>query len=235
MRTTLIMGAMTAAAGALLLGAAHAHAQTAPASPAAAVDRQKFSNTWKLNADESEKFRDKMRQARGSEHGGGGGGGHGGGGGGGGMGGGMGGHGGYGGGRHGGGMGGGGGNATAAGSPDDGTRETMSHLDEPPETLTIKQEDGAFLVGDDTGQIRRLHPDGHTAKMDNGDGQVKTQWRGDELVTETIPAKGPQLRETFALSPDGRRLFVTTHFEPHWGGAVDVRRVYDAGEDVLTR
>jgi hypothetical protein len=32
------------------------------------------------------------------------------------------------------------------------------------------------------------------------------------------------------LSPDGRRLFVTAHFEPHWGGAVDVRRVYDAAE-----
>jgi hypothetical protein len=232
MRMTTILGAMTTAAGALVLGAVQAGAQTAPASPAATVDRQKFSNTWKLNADESEKLRDKMQKARGSEHGGGGGG-RGGGYGGGGMGGGMGGHGGYGGSRHGGGMG-GGGDSTSSGI-DEGMRETMRHLEEPPETLTIKQEDGAFLVGDDSGQIRRLHPDGHTAKRDDGEGQVKTQWRGDELVTETIPAHGPQLRETFALSPDGRRLFVTAHFEPHWGGAVDVRRVYDVAEDVLTR
>jgi hypothetical protein len=233
MQATTILGAMTAAAGALVLGAVQAAAQAAPASPAATVDRQKFSNTWKLNVDESEKLRDKMHQARGSEHGGGGGG-RGGGFGGGGMGGGMGGRGGYGGGHRGGGMGGGGGDSTSSGN-DDAMRETMRRLDEPPETLTIKQEDGAFLVGDDSGQIRRLHPDGRTAKMDNGEGQVKTQWRGDELVTETIPARGPQLRETFALSPDGRRLFVTAHFEPRWGGAVDVRRVYDAGEDVLTR
>jgi hypothetical protein len=233
MRMTTILGAMTTAAGALVLGAVHAGAQTAPASPPATVDRQKFSNTWKLNADESEKLHDKMQQARGSEHGGGGGG-RGGGFGGGGMGGGRGGHGGYGGSRHGGGMGGGGGDSTASGG-DEGMRETMRHLEEPPETLTIKQEDGAFLVGDDSGQIRRLHPDGHTAKMDDGEGQVKTQWRGDELVTEMTPAHGPQLRETFALSPDGRRLFVTAHFEPHWGGAVDVRRVYDVAEDVLTR
>ena len=230
MRMTKVLGAMTAAAGALVLGAAHAGAQTAPASPAAEVDRQKFSNTWKLNADESEKLRDKMRQTRGGERSGGGGGGRGGGFGGSGMGG----RGGYGAGRRGGGMGGGGGTPASSGN-DDGMRETMRQLEEPPETLTIKQEDGAFLVGDDSGQIRRLHPDGHTVKMDNGEGQVKTQWRGDELVTETIPAHGPQLRETFALSPDGRRLFVTAHFEPRWGGAVDVRRVYDAGEDLLTR
>ena len=226
MRNIVLLGALTA--GALAVGGPPAHAQTAPARPAATVDRQKFSNTWKLNGDESEKLRDKMRQARGGEHGGGGGG-RGGGFGGGGRGGGMGGRGGYGGGHRGGGMGGGGGDSTSPGN-DDGMRETMRHLDEPPETLTIKQEDGAFLVGDDSGQIRRLHPDGHTAKMDNGEGQVKTQWRGDELVTETIPARGPQLRETFALAPDGRRLFVTTHFEPHGGGAVDVRRVYDVAE-----
>jgi len=222
MRWIVIVGAMGAAASVLALGDSHAFAQTAPASPAATVDRQRFSNTWKLNADESEKLRDKMRPAHAGEHGGGGGGGRGGGFGGGGMGG----HGGYGGGRHGGGMASGGDAASAA--TDDAMRETMRRLDEPPETLTIKQEDGAFLVGDDSGQIRHLYPDGRTANTDEG--EVKTQWRGDELVTETIPARGPQLRETFALSPDGRRLFVTAHFEPRGGGAVDVRRVYDAAE-----
>jgi hypothetical protein len=142
----------------------------------------------------------------------------------------MGGRGGYGGGRRGGGMGGGRGGDPGSGGGADGMRETMRQLDEPPETLTIKQEDGAFLVGDDAGQIRRLYPDGRTMKTDNGEGQVKTRWHGDELVTETIPARGPALRETFAVAPDGRRLFVTTHFEPHMGGAVDVRRVYDAAE-----
>ena len=226
MRRIVVLGAL--AAGALALGGPRAFAQTAPASPAAKVDREKFSNTWKLNADESEKLRDKMHQAQGGERGQGGGGRGGGGGYGGGRGGGgMGGRGGYGGGRRGGGMGGGAGDSSGS---QDGMRETMRQLEEPPETLTIKQEDGAFLIGDDSGQIRRLHPDGHTAKADNGEGQVKTRWNGDDLVTETIPARGPQLRETFTLSPDGRRLFVTAHFEPRWGGAVDVRRVYDAAE-----
>jgi hypothetical protein len=226
MRGIVILTGVAAACGALVLGSAgRAAAQESPASPAAKVDRKAFSNTWKLNLDESEKFRDKMRQARGGERGGGGYGG-----------GGMGGRGGYGGGRRGGGMGGGGmrpgGTGGDPGSEGgaDGMRETMRQLDEPPETLTIKQEDGAFLVGDDTGQIRRLYPDGRTMKTDNGDGQVKTRWRGDELVTETTPARGPALRETLAVAPDGRRLFVTTHFEPRMGGAVDVRRVYDAAE-----
>jgi hypothetical protein len=221
MRGIVIGSGVAAAVGALVLGGAmRAAAQTVPASPAAKVDRAAFSNTWKLNASESENFRDKMRQARGERGGGGGGRG-----GGGGFGGGMGGRGGYGGGRRGGG---GMGGDPGSGGGADGMRETMRQLDEPPETLTIKQEEGAFLVGDDSGQIRRLHPDGRTMKSDNGEGQVKTRWHGDELVTETVPAHGPQLRETFALAPDGRRLFVTTHFEPRWGGAVDVRRVYDA-------
>jgi hypothetical protein len=107
-------------------------------------------------------------------------------------------------------------------------RETMHRLEDPAETLTIKQEDMSFLIGDDSGQIRRLYTDGRAANTDEG--QVKTHWNGDELVTETVPTRGPQLRETFALSPDGRRLFVTAHFAPPWGGAVDVRRVYDVAE-----
>ncbi|HEU0105535.1 MAG TPA: hypothetical protein VFT38_05145, partial [Vicinamibacteria bacterium] len=106
MKGIVILSGVAAACGALVLGGArHAAAQGSPASPAAKVDRKAFSNTWKLNLDESEKFRDKMRQARGGERGGGGGGRGGGGGYGGG---GMGGRGGYGGGRRGGGMGGGG-------------------------------------------------------------------------------------------------------------------------------
>src|ERR1700704_4439434 len=106
MREIVILRGVAAACGALVLGGAlRAAAQEAPASPSAKVDRKAFSNTWKLNPDESEKFRDKMRPARGGERGGGGGGRGGGGGYGGG---GMGGRGGYGGGRRGGGMGGGG-------------------------------------------------------------------------------------------------------------------------------
>ena len=72
MRWIVIVGAMGAAASVLALGDSHAFAQTAPASPAATVDRQRFSNTWKLNAGESEKLRDKLRQAHAGEHGGGG-------------------------------------------------------------------------------------------------------------------------------------------------------------------
>lgn len=209
--------------GGLFLGVGLGMAElTASASQAAQmVDRRAFSGTWSLNAEASEKFRDKMREARGGEREGGPGGR-----GGGGLGG---------GGRSGGGRRGGGGGPGTRGDPGsvgppDGMRETMRRLEEPSETLTIKQEEDAFLVGDDTGEIRRLYPDGRTMKTDNGEGQVKTRWQGDELVTETIPARGPRLKETFALSPDGRRLFITVHFEPRRGGAVDVRRVYDAAE-----
>jgi hypothetical protein len=215
---------LAAAGGALgLARATPARAQESVSSPAAKVDHARFSGDWSLNAEQSEKFRDKMRQAMGGRRGGEGGGGAG-----------RGGHGGRGGfgggGRRGGFGGGGGGGEGEAGGPQEGMRETMRKLEEPPERLTIKQEADAFLIGDDSGGIRRLYPDGRQQKIDGGATEVRTRWQGEALVTETIPSRGPRLKETFALSPGGRQLFVTVHFEPRGGGAVDVRRVYDAAE-----
>jgi hypothetical protein len=241
MTVPLVVRGLVAGCSLLLLsGAPRALAQETPAGPAtparpatpatsaspAAKDRAAFSRTWKLNADQSENFRDKMRaahQGAGGEGRGGGGGG------GGGYGGGSGGYGGgghSGGGHHGGYGGGMSRGGDGSGGPSEGMSETMRRLDEPPDSLTIKQEEGDFLIGDDTGLIRRLHPDGKAVKNDRGD-EVKTRWQGDDLVTETVPARGPRLKETFALAPDAGRLIVTTHFEPQWGGAVDVKRVYD--------
>jgi hypothetical protein len=65
-------------------------------------------------------------------------------------------------------------------------------------------------------------------KTDNGESEVRARWEGSALIAETIPARGPRYKESFTLSPDRRRLFVTVHVEPPSGRAVDVRRVYDA-------
>jgi hypothetical protein len=115
-----------------------------------------------------------------------------------------------------------------SGGPGDGRGESRRRLAEPSDVLTIKTEDDTVLVADDTGTIRRIHPNGRTMKTDTGEGQVRSHWAGAELVAETVPARGARYRETFALSPDRRQLFVTVHLEPPTGGAVDVRRVYDA-------
>src|SRR5450432_3631459 len=228
MKVDLNIQVLAAAAGAVLLaGVSHASAQEPPspsatASPSAEAKagRAGSSATWKLNADASEKISDKMQQTHSGARSGGGGGGYGGGGGrGGGVGGGgRGGFGGGGGGRRGGGGGGGygGGGDGSDGSSAGGMREQMEKLNNPSATLTIKQDEGAFLIGDDSGHIRRLFPDGRAGKTDDGSAQVKTHWKNDELVTETTPAKGPKLRETFVLAPDGKRMIVTTHFEPSW-------------------
>jgi hypothetical protein len=206
------------AVGALaLLAAAFASGQTAPGSPPPRAEAATLSGTWKLNTEQSENFRDKMRQARGDGGEGRRGGGRRGGGGGGG--------GGFG--KGGGGRGGGMPGQAGSGEPDV-ARESMRRLAEPAEVLTIKTEGEAILVADDTGTIRRLRPDGRTMKTDNGEGQVRARWERGALVAETVPARGPSYRETFALSPDRQQLFVTVHLQPPTGGAVDVRRVYDA-------
>ena len=216
--------AVVAGSAMLLLGPPVSPAQAPEpgpsASPEANAARAAFNATWKLDADASEKLRDKMRQAHAGERGGGGGGFGGGG------------RGGFGGGRggFGGRHGGGGGGADPDGTSSGGLREEMEKLDNPAETLTIKQEGPVFLIGDDSGQLRRLTTDGRSVKMDNGAGETRTRWHGDELVTETIPTRGPRLRETFAVAPGGKRLFVTTHIEPPSGTAVDVKRVYNIAD-----
>jgi hypothetical protein len=175
--------------------------------------------TWKLNAEASESFQEKMRQARGGQGSGrpsGGGGGHGGGHGGGGYGGGHGGHGGM---RDG---------AREGGSPEGGAPESLRRLAEPSAVLTIKTEAEVVLMADDAGTIRRLHPVGGTLKTADGESEVRARWEGGALIAETVPARGPRYKETFALSPDRRQLYVTVHVEPPSGHAVDVRRVYDA-------
>lgn len=242
MKVDLNIQVLAAACGAVLLaGVSHASAQEPPAPPSTAASpsaevkasgRAGFSATWKLNEDASEKFSDKMRAAHTGARSGGGGGGYGGGGGrGGGFGGGgRGGFGGGGGRRGGGGGGGYGGGDGSDGNSAGGMREQMEKLNNPSATLTIKQDEGAFLIGDDSGHIRRLFPDGRAGKTDDGSAEVKTHWKNDELITETNPTKGPKLRETFVLAPDAKRMIVTTHFEPSWGSAFDVKRVYDVGE-----
>jgi hypothetical protein len=211
---------VTARFGVLVLSAAaSAGAQSASPSPAAAAaPATALVGTWKLDAEASESFQEKMRQARGSQGSGrpsGGGGGHGGGG--------------YGGGRGGrGGMGGRGGGPREGGSPEGGASESMRRLAEPSAVLTIKTEAEVVLMADDAGTIRRLHPAGGTMKTANGESEVRARWEGSALIAETIPAHGPRYKETFALSPDRRQLYVTVHVEPPSGHAVDVRRVYDA-------
>jgi hypothetical protein len=187
--------------------------QTPAASPVAeTLEKPKLVGHWKLNAEESEDARAKMREAMGGRRPGDGG--MGGGGFGGGRGSFGGGRGGFGGGGRGGfdGRGGGGG----GGEESDERRGDMRSLLEPPETLLISQDGQEIAIDPGTGAPLRVVPDGKTTKRD-GATQVKARWSGDELVVSSERKGGARLTPSYMLVPEKHQLHVTTHLEGRFG------------------
>jgi hypothetical protein len=185
-----------------------------------------LAGRWRFNVDKSDDAREKMREARERQRGEGGGGRGGWGGGGGGMGGGGMGGGGRGGGGWGGGMG-GRGRAREGGDGQEIQRQgNMSRLVDPPEELTISQNDAEITILEKDGAIRVLHPDGTKHKTDNGGSEIRTRWDKDKLVVETEPPRGGKLTETFVVASDKKHLTEDVRLDGRL--TVTVRRVYDA-------
>jgi hypothetical protein len=225
----------------LTWGSAGAAEQAAPAQAAlteqgvpapAAPALPSLSGHWKLNVQESEDARQKMRQSRegresGAGEGRGAGGGYGRGGGGGyGRGGGRGG-GGYGGGGYGGrGHRPGGGDGSAA-SPNRDPQGSLALLFNPPQELHVTQTETEIAILDQDGLLRALHPDSKTYKTGADEDDLKTHWEADHLVVETQTKGGGKLTETFGLDSEKHRLTVVLNVEGGSRPALSVRRVYD--------
>jgi hypothetical protein len=213
--------------------AAQAPDPSVPPPAAAPGALPSFSGRWKLNVQDSEDARAKMRQSmegRDPNSGSGGGGGRGGGGGGyGGRGGGGGGYG-RGGGGGAGGRGGhrsGGGDSSASASNRD-PQGPRALLFSPPQQLTVTQTPAEIAILDQDGLMRALHPDGKAYKSGGaGDDEVKTRWESDHLVVETKTKSGTKLTETYGLDAEKHRLTVVLNAEGGSRPALSVRRVYD--------
>ncbi len=211
-------------AGALLVSAARHDlvraGEKAADDPAVLSARQSLVGEWALNKELSDDPRAKMREGReggpggGGEPGGGGGGW--GGGGGGRRGGGFGGGGWGGGGGRGGGMGqrsGGGGGVSPVAMLFSSDRITVTNLT--PEITIVAPE----------GDMRTLHADNQGYQTSNG-GTVKTRWDGARLLVETKGQRG-EVKETWAVSTEPRRLTVQVEIDRPPGGSVKVKRVFD--------
>jgi hypothetical protein len=206
----------------------------AVAAEEAAAAHQKMVGAWKLNPELSEDPRAKMqaegggRGAPGGFGGGppGGGGGFGGGppgGGGGGWGGGPSGGGGSGGGGRGGH--GGSGRPPGTGAPGEGSfTRPMAFQPE----LTVTNLAPEITMVDPDGEIRRLHADNRPYKDSSGS-EVKTRWEAAGLVIETKTPRG-QVKETWSIAAEPRRLTVLVRMDRPGGGAFTVKRVFDPSE-----
>jgi hypothetical protein len=182
----------------------------ATASRPLAKARDTILGPWRLNTEESEDARQKLRQMHGQNGSGGHGGGVR-------MGGGYPGHGGYG--------------RPAPESEQD--REKMRQLLEPRNSLAISMTGAEVDVIDDRDRKLALVTDGRKLQKskDANDQQVAAKWEGKNLITDEKDPRGEKMSRRFELSPDGRQLFLTIHVPAGRSGAsLVVRYVYDAND-----
>lgn len=183
---------------------ARAHAEDKTKAPVS-VD---LSGRWVYNKQLSDDAREKMREA-GEGRGG----------------------------RGGGGMGGPGGGRM--GPPlgtggDDDPREAMRSLFEPAEELTITATEPEIVITEQYGATRNLHPNGKPYKTDNGNAEIKTQWKEGKLVVEKRNARGGKLVEAWELVPDKSRILLVVKMEGGFGPALNLKRVYDRAKEAAT-
>ena len=227
------------AAGLILLAAmAYAAKQSAeqskPSPSADSSQKTSLSGTWKLNRDQSDDARDKLRSAAPDRqqnapmgrHGGMGGGG-------GigmgipGIGGGM--------GRPGG-SGGGGGRGSSSGS--DEQRARLRDLVDPPEQLQVVQKGPEIDMTDTEYRERELFTDGRKIEKSKDERQIPVQahWDENHLVTEEKGPNGEKISHRYELSEDGKQLTDTLTLESKkLNTPIIIRSVYDkAGAEKAT-
>ncbi len=207
--------------------------QSKPApSPEASQAQPTLNGTWKLNRDQSDDPREKLRSAMQDRDQNGPMGGHGG------MGGGgvtmgipgIGGIGGMG--RRGGGP--GQGRGPGAGSEDQ--RARLRNLVEAPDQLKVLQKGPEIDMTDTESHVRSLFTDGRKVekpKKDSSQTQVKARWERETLITEEKGPNGEKISHSYEITGEGKQLADTLTLESKkLNTPIIVRSVYDrAGGD----
>ncbi len=98
------------------------------------------------------------------------------------------------------------------------------------EEITILQKDGSVAVTDGGGRTRIFWPDGRKVKVDGsgdsgGSETIRSNWKDGSLVVTVKPAKGPDRTETWTVTNDGKRLFLSLSM--NGGPRTPMRRAYD--------
>jgi hypothetical protein len=171
-----------------------------PAKP-----RQTILGTWKLNKDESDDPRDRMRQNQD--------------------------RGGYGG-RRGGGYPGGAGRGGYGGRPEsEEDRARMYELMEPAREIKLAMTGAEVDLMDNLDRKRAFVTDGRKLQKpkDTSYAEIAAHWEGNRLVTDEKDARGNKMSRTFELSEDGLQLFEKVHMTMGGSGTpVVFEFVYDA-------
>ncbi|HYN20165.1 MAG TPA: hypothetical protein VE078_04335 [Thermoanaerobaculia bacterium] len=126
----------------------------------------------------------------------------------------------------------------------DGSRRRPEHHGGPPvsleslDELTITQKEGVVTITDAAGRSRVLRTDGKKVREEGAPGgpaTVKAKWKDRALEVTVKPQKGPKRTESWVITNDRKRLFLTLTMDG--GPRVPIRRAYDLvsqGEDQET-
>ena len=111
------------------------------------------------------------------------------------------------------------------------TNREWQKLAKNPKFLNITQKADQIVITDSESS-RTLYTDGKKHKLTDEDGNKvtnKTEWHGDELVSESRWGAG-KLTDTYEISSDGKQLTVVSRYEsPSLSQPLSIRRVYDQG------
>jgi hypothetical protein len=99
--------------------------------------------------------------------------------------------------------------------------------DVPVVELAITQTEAAIAVDEKPGAPRQYYPNGKTYKADDGQSDIRSQWRDGRLLFEKKTRQGWRLTETWEVAPDRNRLTVETRVEGGGRPKALVKRVYD--------
>jgi hypothetical protein len=97
---------------------------------------------------------------------------------------------------------------------------------QPAPELVVIQTEPEIVVEEKAGTTRRYYPNGRTYKADEGQAEIKSQWRDGRLVFEKKGRQGWRLTETWQVTPDRSRLTVEMHLEGGHRPKTNVKRVY---------
>lgn len=109
----------------------------------------------------------------------------------------------------------------------DGAGFSFHDLDE----VTIVQKEDQVTLTDGAGHARVLWTDGRKVKSEEGPGgaaTVRARWEDGSLVVRIKPGKGPERTESWTITNDGKRLFLTLSIDG--GPPVPLQRAYDRAE-----
>jgi len=107
-------------------------------------------------------------------------------------------------------------------------------LAEDPKFLQISQRPDQIMVATDSRQAQFFYPDGikHVERDENGKKvAIKANWEGEAFVVETRVSHSKKITQTFQITRDRKRLYVTTRIEiSSLNEPVTIRRAYDLAE-----